>query len=121
MATLPRPKRPPLLNPIAWRTVWVFAMFDLPVETQKQRRDYARFRKDLLADGFTMMQFSIYFRHCASLDSAEAHIRKMGARVPPEGEVRFLVVTDAQFARIRVFAGKRRKPPETPPAQLEFF
>lgn len=121
MATPRHPRRPPLLNPIAWRTVWVFAMFDLPVETQKHRRDYARFRKDLLADGFTMMQFSVYFRHCASLDSAEAHICRMGARVPPEGEVRFLVVTDAQFARIRVFAGKQRKPPETPPAQLEFF
>jgi CRISPR-associated protein Cas2 len=45
----------------------------------------------------------------------------MGLRVPAEGEVRFLTVTDAQFARIQVFAGKRRKPPETPPAQLEFF
>jgi CRISPR-associated protein Cas2 len=45
----------------------------------------------------------------------------MGMRVPAEGEVRFLMVTDGQFARIEVFAGKRRKPPETPPAQLEFF
>lgn len=116
-----RAPRPPLLDPIAWRTVWVFAMFDLPVETKAQRRAYARFRKDLLADGFAMMQFSVYFRHCASLDSAAAHIRRMGARVPAEGEVRFLTVTDAQFARIQVFAGKRRKPPETPPAQLEFF
>ncbi|GIX10336.1 MULTISPECIES: CRISPR-associated endonuclease Cas2 [unclassified Elioraea] len=116
-----RAPRPPLLDPIAWRTVWVFAMFDLPVETKAHRRAYARFRKDLLADGFAMMQFSVYFRHCASLDSATAHIRRMGLRVPAEGEVRFLTVTDAQFARIQVFAGKRRKPPETPPAQLEFF
>lgn len=115
------PPRPPLLDPIAWRTVWVFALFDLPVGTKGQRRAYARFRKDLLEDGFGMMQYSVYFRHCASLDSASAHIRRMGARVPAEGEVRFLVVTDAQFARIEVFWGKKRKPPESPPAQLEFF
>jgi CRISPR-associated protein Cas2 len=45
----------------------------------------------------------------------------MGLRVPAEGEVRFLTVTDAQFARIQVFAGKRRKSPEVPPAPLESF
>jgi CRISPR-associated protein Cas2 len=115
------PTRPPLLDPVAWRSMWVFAMFDLPVETKGQRRAYTRFRKDLLDDGFAMMQFSIYFRHCASQESAAAHTRRMGARVPAEGEVRFLTVTDAQFARIEVYAGKGRKPPETPPAQLEFF
>jgi CRISPR-associated protein Cas2 len=96
-------------------------MFDLPVETRAQRRAYARFRMDLLADAFARLQFSVYFRHCASLDSAAAHIRRMGLRVPAEGEVRFLTVTDAQFARIQVFAGKRRKSPEVPPAPLESF
>jgi CRISPR-associated protein Cas2 len=35
--------------------MWVFAMFDLPTETPVQRRAYARFRKDLLEDGFAMM------------------------------------------------------------------
>jgi CRISPR-associated protein Cas2 len=116
-----RPGRLPLLDPLAWRAMWVFAMFDLPVETPVQRRDYARFRKDLRADGFLMMQYSVYFRHCANAESAAAHIRRMGARVPPQGEVRFMMVTDAQFARIRIFTGNRRRPPETPPAQLEFF
>lgn len=96
-------------------------MFDLPVATREQRRAYARFRKDLLADGFTMMQLSVYFRHCATRENLDAHVRRMGARVPAEGEVRFLTVTDGQFGRIQVFAGKRRPPPETPPAQLEFF
>jgi CRISPR-associated protein Cas2 len=115
------PVRPPLLDPIAWRSMWVFAMFDLPVETQAQRRAYTRFRKELLNDGFAMMQYSVYIRHCANRESAAAHMKRMGSRVPAEGEVRFLTVTDAQFARIEVYAGKRRKSPETPPAQLEFF
>ncbi|MBX5453213.1 MAG: CRISPR-associated endonuclease Cas2 [Acidobacteriia bacterium] len=101
--------------------MWVFALFDLPMETKAQRRAYARFRKDLLEDGFAMMQLSVYFRHCASRESAAAHIRRMGARVPAEGEVRFLTVTDAQFARIEVYVGKRRKSPEKAPAQLELF
>jgi CRISPR-associated protein Cas2 len=113
--------RQPLLDPLAWRSMWVFAMFDLPVETPTQRRDYARFRKDLLEDGFTIMQYSVYMRHCANRENAAAHAGHMGKRVPPEGKVRFLMVTDAQFARIEVYAGKRRRPVETPPPQLEFF
>ena len=46
--------------------MWVVAMFDLPVETQQNRRDYARFRKALLKDGFMMLQFSVYARYLPS-------------------------------------------------------
>lgn len=53
--------------PWGWRTMWVIAMFDLPTDTPKARKAYARFRKDLLSDGFTMMQYSVYIRHCASI------------------------------------------------------
>ena len=92
-----------------------------PTDTQNARRAYARFRKDLLEDGFTMMQFSIYIRHCASLDNAALHVRRMGGKVPSAGEVRFLTITDRQFSRIEVFVGKKRQPTPAPPSQLEFF
>jgi CRISPR-associated protein Cas2 len=81
-------------------------MFDLPTETPAQRRAYARF-KDLLNDGFSMMQYSVYQRHCASLENAEVHIARMGACLPPEGEVRFLVITDKQYGKIRTYWGKK--------------
>ena len=38
----------------------VMVMFDLPVITTEQRREYTRFRKYLLKNGFVMMQESIY-------------------------------------------------------------
>jgi CRISPR/Cas system-associated protein endoribonuclease Cas2 len=60
----------PTYSPLGWKTVWLIAMFDLPVDTPAQRRAYARFRKDLLEDGFTMMQYSVYQRHCASPENA---------------------------------------------------
>ncbi len=101
--------------------MWVIAMFDLPVDTKAARRAYARFRKDLLEDGFTMMQFSVYIRHCASIDNAELHTARMGARVPEKGEVRFLTMTDSQFSRIRVFVGKKRENTTPAPAQLQLF
>jgi len=108
-------------SPFGWRTMWLFAMFDLPTATPEDRRHYTRFRKDLLDDGFSMMQYSVYHRHCASSENTEVHIERLRRKLPPEGEVSFVVITDHQFSKIRTFWGKRRKPPAPQPAQLEFF
>lgn len=101
--------------------MWVIAMFDLPTDTPKARKAYARFRKRLLNDGFTMMQYSVYIRHCASIENAKIHAARMGSAVPSAGEVRFLTITDKQFGRIKTYVGKTRQPPQDPPAQLELF
>jgi CRISPR-associated protein Cas2 len=61
----------------AYRIMWVLVFFDLPTETQKDRKVYVDFRKKLLADGFAMFQFSIYLRHCASMENAEVHIMEI--------------------------------------------
>ena len=96
-------------------------MFDLPVDTKQARRAYTRFRKFLLKDGFTRMQFSVYVRHCASKENTQVHVNRIEHHVPGDGEVRVLTITDKQFEHMRVFWGKMRKPPEPPPQQLELF
>jgi len=101
--------------------MWLVAMFDLPVDTKKARRNYALFRKALLQDGFAMMQFSVYIRNCPSRENANVHIRRVQSSLPPDGEVRLLLITDKQFERMRIFLGKRRSRPEHPPNQLELF
>lgn len=42
------------------RYMRLILMFDLPMETKKERRDYRIFRKFLIESGFVMMQKSIY-------------------------------------------------------------
>lgn len=101
--------------------MWVIAMFDLPTDDKEARKRYTRFRKALLKDGFMQMQYSVYLRHASSRENAEVHVQRVEMAVPPEGEVRVITITDAQFARMRVFWGKRRMAAESPPAQLEFF
>lgn len=96
-------------------------MFDLPVDTKQARRNYARFRKDLLEEGFEQMQYSIYLRHCASQENADVHTYRVERRIPPDGEVRILTITDKQFERMRIFWGKIRRAPEAVPAQLQLF
>ena len=93
----------------------------MPTETKKDRRNASLFRKNLLKDGFTMMQFSVYNRHCASSESADAHELKIKRLLPPLGKVSILRVTDKQFGKIMNFWGKAAIPKEPPPMQLELF
>lgn len=104
-----------------YRCMWVLAMFDLPVDTRQARKAYAVFRKGLLKDGFTKMQFSVYVRHCPSEENAAVHVGRVEKMVPADGEVRIITLTDKQFERMRIFWGKMRKTPETAAAQLELF
>ncbi|RMF45432.1 MAG: CRISPR-associated endonuclease Cas2 [Deltaproteobacteria bacterium] len=104
-----------------YRSVWLFAMFDLPVTTKKARRLYARFRKALLMEGFTMLQFSVYARHCVSEESSDSIRQHVRQALPPEGQVRLLAVTDRQFEKMEVYFGKKRRPAEEPPKQFMLF
>lgn len=104
-----------------YKIVWLYVMFDLPVETRLQRKRAARFRKDLLKDGFGMHQFSVYIRHCASYGAADVHVERVRRMVPDEGSVSILKVTDKQFENTIHIVGKKAKPPPMTPVQLEFF
>ncbi|MFB3892401.1 MAG: CRISPR-associated endonuclease Cas2 [Phycisphaerae bacterium] len=104
-----------------YKFMWVLAMFDLPVDTRKARKAHTDFRKALIKDGFTRMQFSVYVRHCASDENADVHEGRVAACLPDDGEVRILRITDKQYERMRVFWGGKRKPAEPPPRQLELF
>jgi len=101
--------------------MWVVTMFDLPVDTKAARRAYTQFRKKLLQDGFSRLQYSVYARHCASEENADVHAQRVERSLPDDGEVRVLAITDKQFERMRIYWGKRRKPSEAPPLQLELF
>lgn len=113
---------PRLRNALSgYRLMWLFVMFDLPVETKRQRRDYTRFRHRLLSRGFVMLQYSVYARHCPSDASAASETKFVKLQLPPEGQVRALAITDRQFGRMQVFHGRKRKKTEDPPAQLAMF
>ncbi len=101
--------------------MWLFVFFDLPVTLKTDRCNAARFRKDLEKDGFTMMQFSIYNRHCASRESMDVHVRRIRKLLPPRGLVSILSVTDKQFGDMINFWGKIERKNDHPPQQLELF
>ncbi|MCD6357004.1 MAG: CRISPR-associated endonuclease Cas2 [Thermoproteales archaeon] len=104
-----------------YRGMWLFVMFDLPTDTKEARKNYADFRKSLISNGFSMLQFSVYARYFSSEESSKIYRKRIRAIIPPSGQVRLITVTDRQFGKMEVFYGKTRRQPENPPEQLMFF
>jgi CRISPR-associated protein Cas2 len=104
-----------------YRIMWVFVFFDLPTETANDRRNYTRFRKGLLQDGFTMLQFSIYIRHCSSTENMEVHKKRVKSFLPPRGDVVVFHLTDKQFGMMELFKGKKEEDMPETPQQLTLF
>jgi CRISPR-associated protein Cas2 len=104
-----------------YRNLWIFVFFDLPTETKKERAAHAKFRKEIMRDGFTMFQFSIYLRHCNSRENANVHLNRVKRLLPEKGHIGILTVTDKQFGDIELFIGKKTAERPDTPQQLELF
>lgn len=92
-----------------YRIMWVFAFFDLPVTTKKQRKEAVKFRKCLLDLGFEMAQFSVYLRVCPGKEKVKTLQKQIFYELPRNGKVDLLTVTDKQFENIVSFRGKLDK------------
>lgn len=101
--------------------MWLFALFDLPVQTKSQKRVAARFRIDLQQLGFSMIQWSVYARHFRTEDAAGPVRQAIVSSLPPEGHVRLLAVTDRQYGKMEVFLGTALHRPEKEPSLFELF
>ena len=80
-------------------------MFDLPMVTKKEKRIYTRFRKSLIQNGYIMMQFSIYSKIFNNRESADNHTKQLRRFLPSQGQIRIMVVTENQYAKIHVIVG----------------
>lgn len=101
--------------------MWIFALFDLPVDTKDARKAYAQFRKSLLKEGFMMLQFSVYARYCESEETSAVYRQRVRRALPPAGQVRVLALTDRQFGKMEVYDGKKRGKAERALEQLALF
>lgn len=82
--------------------------FDLPVETSKNRREYSRFHKFLIKNGFIMMQKSVYSKLVINNVTSSAVREKISKNLPPEGIIELLEVTENQFAKIEYLVGEKQ-------------
>lgn len=105
----------------AYHIMWLFVLFDLPTNTKIERKNATLFRKNLEKDGFTMMQYSVYVRHCASKENMVVHENRIKNVLPPEGKVSILSITDKQFSDMHTYYGTIERANLDVPQQLELF
>ncbi len=85
----------------------VVVFFDLPVTTEKNKRDYRIFRKFLIKSGFLMMQESVYCKLTQNSNVADGLVDTIRKNKPPEGLVQVLRVTEKQYSKMEFIVGQK--------------
>lgn len=93
---------------MSYRFMRILVMFDLPVVTSAERREYTRFRKYLIKSGFLMMQESIYCKMSPNSILADAVIENVRKNKPERGLVQVLKVTEKQYAKMEFIVGEAK-------------
>ena len=84
----------------------LLVMFDLPMETLDDQRNYRQFRKALIKSGFVMMQESVYTKLMVSPSANVTIMQTLRKNKPPRGFVCALEVTEKQFAAMECLVGE---------------
>lgn len=87
----------------------VIVFFDLPTVTEQDKKEYRRFRKFLLQEGFVMMQESVYTKLALNGGAADFIRCRVRNNCPKNGVVEMLTVTEKQFAGIEYVLGEEQK------------
>ena len=80
-------------------------MFDLPVETAEEKRAYRIFRKNLIKEGFFMLQYSIYVRTCPNMEYGHRLEKRVKGFAPAKGNVRLISITEKQYEDMKLIVG----------------
>lgn len=83
----------------------MLVFFDLPTETDADRRAYRRFRKLLVRNGFLMLQESVYCKLLLNATAQTAMAEQLRKNRPTKGIVQMLTVTEKQFAKMEYITG----------------
>jgi CRISPR-associated protein Cas2 len=86
----------------------MIVFFDLPVLTEKNRRDYREFRKFLVKSGFCMLQESVYCKLAPNSTAADTLLENVKKNKPDEGLVQVLKITEKQYSKMEFIVGERK-------------
>lgn len=83
----------------------VIVFFDLPTTTSAERKEYARFRKDLVRNGFLMMQESVYCKLALNATAANSIMESVRTVKPSKGLIQMLTITERQYEKMEYVLG----------------
>lgn len=80
--------------------------FDLPRDTSAQRKDAAGFVKQLLKQGYVMLQESVYSKLVINANGIEGEKERVRKIKPKSGNILMLTITEKQFNDIEILLGE---------------
>lgn len=86
----------------------VIVFFDLPSVTLYDKKQYRKFRKFLVTEGFIMMQQSVYSKIVLNNSVLKAEVKKIKEKCPSKGIVEILTITEKQFTKIEYVIGEKQ-------------
>ena len=92
---------------MSYRYMRILVMFDLPVTTLANRKNYTQFRKYLIKSGFLMVQESIYCKISPNSTSGDAIVENIRKNKPSEGNIQVLRITEKQYSKIEYIVGEK--------------
>lgn len=93
---------------MSYRYMRILVMFDLPVGTESERKNYRLFRKYLIKSGFLMLQESVYCKIAQNTTVADAIIANVRKNGPDDGLVQVLKITEKQYSRMEYIVGESK-------------
>lgn len=87
------------------RIMRTIVFFDLPNVYAKDRRNYQKFRKFLMNDGFIMLQESVYSKIVLNSIQSDLVVNRIRKNSPKKGLIQVLTITEQQYAHIEYIIG----------------
>lgn len=84
----------------------ILLFFDLPVTTTENRREYSKFRRFLIKNGFIMMQESVYVKMALNQTIVNSVVNNIKNNKPPDGVVQVIIITEKQFEKMEFITGQ---------------
>ncbi|WP_391591831.1 CRISPR-associated endonuclease Cas2 [[Mycoplasma] cavipharyngis] len=80
--------------------------YDLPFDTEKNRKVYTRFHKWITKRGYLMLQFSVYYKTIPATQKYSIELQAIKNNAPRLGNVRLLKVSEKQFIDMDIICGE---------------
>lgn len=88
------------------RYMRMMLMFDLPIKTKIDRRNYRKFRKYIMESGFVMMQKSIYTKIVLNPTKAKTTLDNIRRNAPGDGLIQIITITERQYNQMELLIGE---------------
>ena len=88
------------------RVMRTIVFFDLPNIYLRDKKNYLKFRKFLINEGFIMMQESVYSKLVLNSQQSQLLVNRVKSNAPKKGIIQVMTITEKQYSQIEYIIGE---------------